>query len=322
MKTVLLKYNYFNLLLLFSGFISGQPGYHGSFQFKVYHNNTLVDLSDSNWKVITPKYLNTNPTLSYQYPSFYKINIEGGNYREDLCVTVVFKNDTMRIYPPSIDFRTVTLDSISFKKGIFKIPNHIYDLKDLIKSAPKKYEYIPGIEGNWDLFSVDKEVYKCYIEKVEDLDAVSSSTLSSDNGNIMNWKSSTQFYFKKNYIIRHHDGYDNNNRWDNKHFVYEIKSINDTTFWGGKINRYEIVSLYAKENVLYALIKKSYADFKKETFGVYKLHFVDEEKNHNKLVAELRKAQIKEDYKSAMKLQGYSGALREKIRNQYQSLNQ
>jgi valyl-tRNA synthetase len=182
-----------------------------------------------------------------------------------------------------------------------------------------------GLYIGEDRFDVRKKIIDDlqaagHIEKVEDLDIVSSPLLTSENGNNMRWKSSTQFYFKKNFIIKYYDGYDNNNHWDNKHFIYEIKNINDTTFWGSKINRYEIVSLYAKENVLYALIKKSYSDLKKETYGVYKLHFVDEEKITNKLAEELNKKQIEEDYKSAMKLQGYGGALREKIKIKYKTL--
>lgn len=316
----LLKNKLIITILLFTGFVKAQPGYYGSFQFKIYNNKALVNLSDSNWKVITNKNLKTNPSQSYKFPNYYKISIEGGNGSEDLFVDIVFKKDTMRIYPPSINLRTVTLDSISFKKGIFKIPNHIYDLKDLVKKAPKNYEYIPNIGSNWDLFSTNIEVYKCYIEKIEDLDMISTSTLPSDNGNSMNWKSSIQFYFKKNYIIKHHDGYDKNNHWDNKHFIYEIKNINDSTFWGGKINRYEILSLYAKENILYALIKKSYSDLNKDAYGVYKLYFVDEEKITDKLAVELNKQQIEEDYKSAMKFQGYSGTLREKIKIKYEAL--
>lgn len=320
MMSLLQKNKLIIIIMLFTCFVNAQPGYYGTLEFRLFNEKKMVDLSDSNWKVFTNKNSNNYPTHSHRFPDYYIISIEGGNGSEDLFVDIVFKKDTMRIYPPSIDLRTVTLDSISFKKGIFKIPNHIYDLKDLSKKASKNYEYIPDIKGNWDLFSTNKEVYKCYIEKVEDLDIVSSPLLTSENGNNMRWKSSTQFYFKKNFIIKYYDGYNNNNHWDNKHFIYEIKNINDTTFWGSKINRYEIVSLYAKENVLYALIKKSYADLKKETYGVYKLHFVDEEKITNKLAEELNKKQIEEDYKSAMKLQGYGGALREKIKIKYKTL--
>ncbi len=45
-----------------------------------------------------------------------------------------------------------------------------------------------------------------------------------------------------------------------------------------------------------------------------------EEKIKNKLAVELNKQQIEEDYKSAMKLQGYSGAIREKIKIKYKTL--
>lgn len=322
MKSVLPKKNLIIIIMLFTGFVNAQPtGYYGGFEFRLFNDQKLVDFTDSNWKVSINKNSNIYPTHSYKYPNYYKINIEGGNgIKEDFFVDIVFKKDTMRIYTPSIALRTVTLDSISFKKGVFKIPNHIYEIKDLIKNTPKYYEYIPNIKGNWDLFSTSKEVYKCYIEKVEDLDIISSPLLSSENGSTLRWKSSTQFFFKKNFIIEHYDGYDKNNQWNNKHFIYEIKNISDTTFWGGKINRYEILSLFGKENVLYALIKKSYADLNKDTYGVYKIYFVGEEKIASKLADELNQKQIEEDYRSAMKLQGYSGTLKERIKMEYKAL--
>ena len=307
------------LILMFftNGFVFGQPGYYGSFEFKIFNNEKLVDLSDSNWKVITYKNSNSYPTHSYKYPDYYRIEVSGGSGKEDLYVDLVFNSDTMRIYTPSINFRTVTLDSIAFKKGIFKIPTHLYDLKDLLKKTPN-YKYIPNIKGNWDLFSTKKEVYKCYIEKIEDLDNISSPSLPSENGNTMIWKSSTQFNCKKNYIIKYQEGYDRNNQWNDKHLIYEIKNIVDTTFWGGKIKKYEILSLYAKENTLFGLIKKSYSDFNRcETYGVYKLNFVDEERITEKLATFLRKQQIEEDYNSAMKLRGYGETLREKIKLEY-----
>lgn len=309
-----------SIIILFSGFAHAQPGYYGSFKFKLFKDKKLVDLSDSNWKVLTNMDSNDYPTLSYKYPNYFVVNTNGGNGKENFYVAIIFKKDTMRIYTPSIDFRTVTLDSISFKKGTFKIPTYIYDLKDLVENTPDYYEYIPNIKGNWDLFLTKKEVYKCYIEKVADLDNISSPTSNSKNGNTMNWNSSTQFYFKKNFIIKHYDGYDYNNRRINKHFIYEIKNITDTTFWGSKINRYEILSLYSKENILYALIKKSYADFNKPTYGVYKLHFVEEDTITEKLSNLLTKQQIEEDYQSAIKLQGYGGALREKIMIEYNKI--
>ena len=102
-------------------------------------------------------------------------------------------------------------------------------------------------------------------------------------------------------------------------FIYEIKNIEDTTFWGSKNLVYDIVSLYAKENTLYALIKKSYPDiYRGETYGVYKLYFVEEDKINDKLAIALKKKQVEEDYQAAMKLQGYGGALREKIKSEYE----
>lgn len=310
---------FLTLMFFINGFVFGQPGYYGSFEFKIFNDKKMVDLSSDNWKVIIYNTSNFFPTHGYKYPDYYKIKVEGGDGRENLFVDIVFKKDTMRIYTPSIGLRTVTFDSIAFKKGVFKIPTFLYDLKDLIKSA-SNYEYIPDIKGNWDLFSTKKEVYKCYIEKVEDLDMISAPLLAPNSVNTMGWKSSTSYFFNKNYIIKDHDGYDINNRWDNKRYIYEIKNIEETTFWGSKIIGYDILSLYAKENTLYALIKKSYADLNKDTYGVYKLYFVDEVKITEKLAASLKKQQVEEDYQSAIKLQGYGGALREKIKIEYSKI--
>ncbi|MEI7509832.1 MAG: hypothetical protein WCJ62_10265 [Flavobacterium sp.] len=316
-----MKNKLFILLLLISTCIYAQPGYYGSFEFKVYKEKKLVDLSTEPWKVITNKTPNFNPNQSYNYPDYYKINVRGGDGKENLFVDIVCNKDTMRIYTPSIGFRTVTLDSILFKKGVFKIPTYIYDLQELIKKTPNNYEYIPNLKGNWDLFSTKKEVYKCYIEKVEDLDITSTPLIAANVSNTMQWESNT-FLFKKNYIIKNRAGWDNNNHYvNNKYFIYEIKNIDETTFWGGKNLVYDIVSLYAKEKILYALIKKSYPDiYRGETYGIYKLYFVEEEKLNDKLVSTLKKKQIQEDYQAAMKLQGYGGALREKIKSDYNKI--
>ena len=208
------------LISLINGFVFGQPGYYGSFEFKVYKDKKLVDLSGNPWKVITHKTSNFYPYHSYKYPDYYKINVEGGNGRENLFVDIVCNKDTMRIYTPSIDFRTVTFDSIFFKKGIFKIPTYIYDLQELIKKAPDYYEYIPDLKGNWDLFSTKKEVYKCYIEKVEDLDITSTPLTEPNVSNTMLWDPYT-FLFKKNYIIKNRAGWDSNKNYvNNKYFIY------------------------------------------------------------------------------------------------------
>lgn len=299
------------LLMLFSGFLNAQPGYYGAFEFKIFNDKKLVDLSDSSWKIMTNKNSDDYPTKSYKYPDYYLINVTGGSGKDYFFVDIIFKKDTMRIYPPSIDYRTVTLDSIAFKKGVFKIPTHIYDLQDMIKYTG--YNYIPTINGDWNLFSVNNQIYKCYIEKVEDLDKI-SSPINKDIGSTLTWHSSTQFYFKKNFIIK------NNDDWEHKYYIFELKNISDTTFWGGEINQFEILSLYSKKNYLYALIKKNYEDFNKDTYGVYKLHFVDQETISEQLSTFLKNEQIKEDYQSAMKLQGYSGALREKIIIEYSKI--
>lgn len=307
----------YTIVLLWAGIVTGQPGYYGTFEFKVWHTKKQVDLSGTDWMVITYKTSNFYPAHRYQFPGYYKINVEGGDGSTSLVVDIVYKKDTMRVYAPSIDFRTVTLDSIPFKKGVFKIPTHIYDLQEWTKLAPD-YEFIPDIKGNWDLFSNQKEVYKCYIEKVEDLDMVSSPLLAPNAGNTMILsQSSLSFYFKKNYIIRNHDGYDQNNQWDDKHYIYEIKNIDDTTFWGGKILGYDIASIYSKDGALYGLIQKRYFALNQDSYGVYKLHFIDEEKINEKEAKELHQKQIEEDYQAAMKIQGYHGALREKIQIEY-----
>ncbi|OYU83684.1 MAG: hypothetical protein CFE24_10170 [Flavobacterium sp. BFFFF2] len=304
------------LTLLCVSAACAQPGYYGAFAFKLFYNNELVNLSEQAWQVVTYKQSGTMPTHSYSFPDFYQISVDGGNGKAPFFVDIIHEKDSMRIYPPTIDFRTVTFDHIDFKKGVFNIPNHLYNLQDLLKKSPDYYEYSPNIKGNWDLFAAHKEVYKCYLEQVEALDFAGTPLLAADQGQAMNWKS-TSFLYKKNYIIKHHDGYDKNNHWDNKHYIYEIKNVSTATFWGGQIGGYEILSLYAKGSTLYAIVKKSYPDLKGDTFGVYKLHFVDESPITGPLATLLKKQQTTEDYHGAMKLQGYGGALRQKIEAAY-----
>ena len=317
----------FLILTLFTiGFAFGQPGENsGILKFKIYNDGKIINLSDTNWKVNIYKNQKYSTTKAYKSDDYYAIsdiNVE------NFYVDILFKKDTMRIYTPLINFNietTITFDSIPFRKGNYKIPKHIYELEDLIKKQTPQYNYIPKIKDNWDLFSTKKEVYKCYIEKLEDLDVISSSPYSFENGNTMNLRTSKSYYFKKNFIIENYDGYDENMKRVNKHSIYEIKNISDSTFWGSKIDKYEILSLYSKKNVLYALIKKNYTDLRNninsgETYGIYKLYFINEGNLPEKLTKLLKNQQIEEDYRSAMKLQGYGGALREKIEVKYNKI--
>ena len=309
------------LLLLFfcAGSVCAQPGYYGAFAFKLFYKDQLVNLSDQAWKVVTYKLSGSMPTHSYSFPDFYKISVDGGSGKAPFYIDIIHEQDSMRIYPPAIGFRTVIMEHIPFQKGDYTIPNHLYDLQDLLKKAPDYYEYIPNLTGNWALFTTQKEVYKCYLEKVDDLDMAGTPLLTAEQGQTMNWKS-TSFYYKKNFIIKHHDGYDKNNHWDNKHFIYEIKNVSTATFWGGQIGGYEILSLYVEGNTLFAIIKKSYPDLKGDTYGIYKLHFVDDAALPDSLATMLQQQQRTEDYQAAMKLQGYGGALRQKIQAAYNPL--
>jgi hypothetical protein len=230
-------------------------------------------LSDKNWKITTGNYTQLENQKPYEFPNFYQITPKetpmGGMVYEDFYLDIIFNKDTMKILTPNFRSKDVILDSISFMKGTFKIPQHIYDLKYLTDNKYKKYK--PKINGNWELFK--KNSYNCYIEKIESLDNVSQNTFSSYTNEFdYILIPDRQYYnFKGNVIIETND--------DENFNIYQVKDIIEVSFWNRRLisNTIKIKSLFYKENTLYAIIEKFYGITTGTSYGIYKLHFVEDE---------------------------------------------
>ncbi len=68
----------------------------------------------------------------------------GGIVSDDFFIDIIHQQDTMRIYPPNIQIQDIELDSIPFKKGIYKIPQTVYDFKEFAKKKMdimRKFKY-------------------------------------------------------------------------------------------------------------------------------------------------------------------------------------
>lgn len=290
-------------IFIFSGMGFAQPGaYGGSLEFKVYKDSKQVDLNGENWKIIPNNGTFEEPSNPYKHPGFYQIvsvpTPMGGMVKVDFYLDIVFKKDTMRVYTPNFSNADVKLDSIPFKKGTYKIPNHIYGLKQMVDEN-KALNYRPTLNDDWEVFSTNvPETYKCYIEKIEDIEFLSRR---SPFGTTKEWdKMSTTkrqlFSFRNNIIMTTEDR--------KNYVIYEIKNISATTFWGEDIGGYiRINSIFQKNNTIYALIEKFYGSTQPSgtTYGIYKLYFV-EESISDTLVDYLKRKQIEEDFEAAIKL--------------------
>lgn len=300
-------------------FIFAQPGpYSGILKFKVYKDGKIIDLSNKKWKVITGKYTPSEKQTPYKFPDFYQITPlqtpMGGIVFEDFYLDIIFKKDTMRIYTPSFHSSNVILDSIPFKKGTFKIPQHIYDLKYITNRKHEKYT--PKINGDWELFK--KNTYKCFIERVEDLDNISQLKNSSCNGEFdyILIPDRQYYYFKENVIIETND--------DKNFNIYQIKDIIEVSFWNKslKSNTFKIKNLFQKENILFAIIEKFYGTTTGTSYGIYKLHFIkDEVPTTIKNYLEIK--QITEDYNTVVKFierypKHWAGYNLEQIKSEYE----
>lgn len=293
----------FYALLFFSWFrMVAQPGpYGGDIKFKVYENGKIVDLSKKSWKIIPNNITLIEATIPYEYPDYYRIvpypTPMGGMVAPNFYLDIIHKKDTMRLYPPSPSNENIVLDSIPFLVGTYKIPKHIYDLKETINTK-KARNYKPELKGDWEVFSIKKfETFKCYIEKVEDFDYLSKEyhLSRSKYWDRINLKGRAKVLFR-NHIIMVTD--------DEKNYsIYNLKLASDTTFWGEKImERLSITALFYKNDTLFALIDKIYRRTwpSGSTSGIYKLHFVDEI-DDPELIEYLQKKQIEEDYQSVKK---------------------
>jgi hypothetical protein len=298
MKKLLLLF-----LFLISLFAEAQPGpYTGVLNFKVYHKGKMVDLTDTKWKIIPTNITLQEKAKPYSYPDYYTLTPKGtpmgGTVKEDFYLDIIFKKDTMKIYTPDFSSSNVTLDSIPFRKGTFRIPQHIYDLREQTKF--KYSSYTPKLNGSWDLFSEQREVYKCYAEKTEDLEGISQNIVSfySDTWDkIGTYEPDAQNYsFKNNVIIKTAD--------EKNYAIYQVKSISDKTFMGEDVsqNKIHIKALFYKGNALYALIEKFYGRTHPSgtSYGIYKLHFM-EEAIPVELAHTLQQKQLTEDYEALVK---------------------
>jgi hypothetical protein len=276
-----------------------QPGpYGGSLEFKVYKNGKQIDLSAKNWKVIPNNGKFKELAKAYEYPGFYQMvpmkTPMGGLVDPDFYVDIVFMKDTMRVFTPNFSDGKVMLDSIPFKKGIYKIPGHVYAFKDLV-TKNKALKYKPSLSDDWEVFATHQlESYKCYLEKIEDIEFISrrSPFGVSNEWDKMTTNKLEAFSFNNNIIMKTGDGV--------HYVIYEVKNFSDTTFWGEKIlGNIHLSSLFQKDNAVFALVEKFYGGIRPSgtTYGIYKLHFVDESMS-DALVHFLKRKQIEEDYKA------------------------
>lgn len=288
----------FLLLLFAAAFVAAQPGpYSGILKFKVYNNGEMIDLSNPDWLLVPAKYTSVPNPKPYQFPDYYQITPKGtpmgGMVQEDFYLYLIHKKDTMKIYTPDFSSENVVLDNIPFSKGTFKIPQHIYLLKELTSNS---YEnYTPKLNGDWNLFR--KETYKCLIERVLDIDEVTAS-----NYNCASYSSferimiDNQYYdYNYDFIIKPID--EKNKR------IYRVQDIETVSFWNTrkKENKFFIKSLFYRDKTLFAIIRKTYNGPESGTaYGIYKLHFVEDEVP-KELALDLKEKQIIEDYTNILK---------------------
>ena len=293
---------------LFSTTTLAQPGAHGGMlSFKLFENGQFVNLPNKNWEIVPKNIIfadSTDHQLVYallensRKTDFYYVIPEptpaGGKVQDDFYLDIVHKGDTMRIFPPSIQYQSIELDSIPFKKGTYKIPQHIYDLKEISKKRKGYYDKVPvpNIYGDWDLFR--RDTYKCYIEKTEDIDYESfyGRNYSDSKNDWRNWQylyipeTNSNYYFYENTIVK----YVYRSR---EVRIYEVKDYSDIHHFYSGTPR--VSTLFYKNNTVFAIINKG-----NNIRGIYKLHFVEE--NPNKNLSYLEEKQVEEEYEAYIKM--------------------
>lgn len=288
-----------------------QPGaYGGTLEFKVYKDGKQVNLSGKNWKITPNNGSFKEPSKPYKYPDYYQIiprkTPMGGTVKNNFYLDIVFKKDTMRVYTPNFSSAKVVLDSIPFKKGIFKIPQYVYELQ--FQKSLENREYLPNLNSDWSIFST--ETYKCYLEKVTFLDSINEEKIKQQDGRLSIPEEKKYHYYYHNIfsnpVIINVDYKETGSVYTSKHKAYQISQISDTLFWDNRItpkpvNPY-IKYLFYENKTLYAVIEKRYPIYPENLiFGIYKLHFVDD-KISEQLKADLFKKQIEEEYEIAIRL--------------------
>ncbi|MEX0996312.1 MAG: hypothetical protein WDZ45_04630 [Flavobacteriaceae bacterium] len=294
--------------LLFPTTTLAQPGAHGGMlSFKLFKDGHFVNLPNKNWEIV-PKNITSADSTDHQLvyallensrkTDFYYVIPEptpaGGKVQDDFHLDIVHKGDTMRIFPPSIQFQSIELDSIPFKKGTYKIPQNIYDLKEISKKRKGYYDKVPvpNIYGDWDLFT--RDTYKSYIEKTGDIDYESSygRNYSDSQNDWRNWQylhipeTNSNYYFYENTIVK----YVYRSR---EVTIYEVKDYSDIHHFYSGTPR--VSTLFYKNNAVFAIINKD-----NNIRGIYKLHFV--EKNPSENLFYLEKKQVIEEYEAYIKM--------------------
>ncbi|MNU30933.1 hypothetical protein D3C71_194440 [compost metagenome] len=292
-----------------------QPGPSGGWlSIKVYDKGRLVNLRDDSWKVI-PMNINLSEGDDYmspQEPGFYYIipkrTPAGGDVGDNFYLDIVHKGDSMRIHPPDFRHMSIELDSIPFAKGEYTIPASVYQFKAISKRASDYNGQlpVPNIYSDWQLFR--KETYKCYLEKVIDLDNVPEDNsfygepecytyrnwpyLSVDNGSV-------SYYFNRNVIVQYKYS-------THAVKVFVVKDISADHFMGRGGGVPRITGLYRKDGAILAMVYKN-----NDNCGIFRLNFVEEQGTPRASGLVLK--QLLEEYQSAIKsLKVYEQAYRER----------
>lgn len=292
-------------LFLISIISLGQPGPSGGvLGIRVFKNGKRIDLPHPNWQIIPTHIVladSTNDYRSYFFTkdsSMYYIVPQatpaGGNVGNDFYLDIVFEKDTMTIFPPSFKHDVITLDSIPFHSGVYKIPKSVYDFKELSKKGNYYGKTpVPNLYGDWDLFT--RETYKCYVEKVEDLDDVANEHAYYENKQSdfkQHWQSlslqngSVAYYFNDNVIVKYSYS-------DGTTKIYEVKDFSDVHYFRPQWQM-GVRSLFSMSGEVYAIIYKN-----SDNCGIFKLHFVDEKPKDD--LSYLLKKQIEEEYQAELK---------------------
>jgi|GEM_PF-1652761 len=142
-------------LLLLPFVLRAQPGPFGSDLYFSLRNpeqlkNSLVLWYDEDTK--------QKSSLSPGKDGMYRVECHktplGGNVRGH--VEIVYKKDTMYIYPPYLNGRDdIELTSIPFHKGRYCIPGYIYTSWELF-SPDMRHRVRPSLDGDWQEFDMDR----------------------------------------------------------------------------------------------------------------------------------------------------------------------
>jgi hypothetical protein len=286
-----------SLLVIVCYYSYGQEPHGGSLYFKVYKEGELIKFPNNTWEINAKNSVFENRTIIKHeiiYANdYYTIEPEqtlgGGLVSDEFYLDIIHNKDTMRIYPPSFKDQFVELDSISFRKGTFTIPESVHDFRVISKKIihHHKKTITPNIYSDWELFT--HETYKCYIEQIESLDYAIHGQEFNYVGGKSDWRKweslylpqlSDSYSYYENVIVKY-------NYFTEQLQVFEVKDVSNIHYSDTGSPR--VVSLYYKDNNIFAIINKSH-----KIIGIYKLHFVKDKPS--KKLDYLKKKQLTEEY--------------------------